>query len=172
MPEMLSILDCSVQKKQISPLYIEGVKVDNLFETLSKKYQTAAKNRGISLQFDVIAWAQLVVATDRNQLILLLEDIIDYSLSLSAGEIITIQAYPSYDSIFVSFHISFVTKQDIPETVKTFCHARSESWKKQIKQMSGEFHHFQDTQGADHISFLLVHWITENEGGEIRRHLA
>jgi predicted PurR-regulated permease PerM len=169
---MLSILDCSVQKKQISPLYIEGVQIDNLFESLSNKYQIAAKERGIALQFDVIAWSPLIVATDRHQLIMLLDDIIDYSLSLSAGEKVIIQAYPSFDSIFVSFHISFVTMKDSPETVKTFSRVRSESWQKQIKQMSGEFHHFQDDDGTEHISFLLVHWITENEGCEIRRHLA
>jgi hypothetical protein len=138
-----------------TPLHIEGVPVDVLFEEayrLARK-QSAAKD--LRIRFEVIAWEPLVAAADSRMLWESLRAITYFILSVAKGGEIVLRVFPSHNDTCITFEATAseaIGDGEWDESELATAKAR-------VARMGGELHLFRHSDGSVQVRFWIPQWI-------------
>ncbi len=136
-------------------LFIEGIAVDRLFESVYSEFRDIAACAGTRLHFEVIAWDTLVAAADRHALREVHRAAVQSVLDEAPGGKITLRAYSHLDDVCVMFEILVESAGD-----------RDVTWDRSIdrlrdliEHMGGEIATFHSEDAGSGLHFWLPQWI-------------
>lgn len=142
--------------KNSSPLYIDGISVEVLFDHLYHNYQDIR----YTTRYEIITWEPLYVAADREALSNSLSVIADFIREQSQGGTITVRAYPSHDDVCVTFEMTSDTTGYNSSAHHSWKPDRIDHTITTIMNMGGELGNLVKLPNGYRICFWLPQWIS------------
>jgi hypothetical protein len=161
---MADVQILSQEDQMARRIYIDGVAVDSLLESVFRSRKSAAEAKGILVSFELIAWDTVTAAADRD----LLKEVLQSALTIAidetmAGSVI-MRAYPSHEDVCVTFEIADTRPDPVSPSDLQRWDEQLEPIKRVVERMAGEWNLFRRREGGLSVCISLPQWVTCDMG--------